>query len=359
MKTTVHIHVGMHKTGTTSIQATLFRNRRTLLREDVNYLAVSENHSTTLFPLLTAHPHRYRPNVRAGFDTEEKAARRNAAIDKAFRRELTRNRASHFVISGEDLFALGPAALKKLKLVLEPYADEIRIIVYVREPYSSINSAFQQRVRNGLDWNEVMAKPPIPRYRRISNFFEVFGREQVDVRIFKPERLKDGDLLTDFFDAIGVNAGVLKKLDRVSANRSLSFEAMLILQALIRIRPEHSAANAYPHRAQAIEDLLARIKGRPFQAPLSVFRQVQDEVQQELDWLHQILGEEVFSFDYRNYHDLSPEWSQDAIDSVTILICDMAEERAFSLGGLKRWGEDAIAIAARMLRRQRFGKPKL
>ena len=49
MKTNFYIHIGLHKTGSTSIQATLFKNRAALHEHGIHYLGLSQNHSTTLY----------------------------------------------------------------------------------------------------------------------------------------------------------------------------------------------------------------------------------------------------------------------------------------------------------------------
>lgn len=349
MSATIHLHVGMHKTGTTSIQATSFGNRRTLLRHGVNYLSLTENHGTVLYPLFSEQPHRYPTNVRAGVDVEEKAAQRNVVNEKAVRRELKRNQSPHVVMSGEALFNLPAAGLARLKHMLAPYADDVRILVYVRDPHGFINSAFQHRLRYGHDWQQLVASPPLPRYRRIRKFIEVFGADRVDVRVFDPAQLKGGDLLVDFFDAIGADPAVVKTLKPVKANESLSYEAVLILKALNRIYPNSHGDKRHPERADGVESILAMIQGRPFRLPRSVFAGLRAEIEPDLAWLHDFFGRQVFSFDPDAHDDPAPAWSEDAIDSLAVLINAMAKKKS-RVARLMQRDEGAFGSPVEMLR---------
>jgi hypothetical protein len=61
------LHVGMHKTGTTSIQQTLHANRARLQRAGLSYFEAEEtNHSRTVFSAFAEAPHLYHANRRQG-----------------------------------------------------------------------------------------------------------------------------------------------------------------------------------------------------------------------------------------------------------------------------------------------------
>jgi hypothetical protein len=323
MKATVYLHIGMHKTGTTSVQATLFNNRVPLRNHNINYLSINQNHSETLYPLVCDNPHLYHVNRSAGIDTEEKAAWRNERISRALRQELESNTCSRIVISGEDLIHLTPEGIERLRQKLLPFADRFRIVVYVRDPYDFINSAFQQKLRAGLTYEQLIASPPLPRYRRIQKFIKIFGREHVDIRIFEPTRFVNRDLIADFLAAIDAGPELAKTLDIVRANEALSHEAALILNEVNKRYPRVQDGIKNPCRAADLPQWLAAVAGQRFQCPSSVLAAAEPKLADDLRWLHTVLGERVFAAQVK-WVDPSPNWNGETLVSLSLLINDMA-----------------------------------
>src|ERR1700741_70550 len=103
MGTTFYIHIGVHKTGTKSIQYSLFNNREKLLEHGINYLRLESNHAPALISLLTDKPHTYARNILRHVDTPEIAGLYNASLKQQLTEELSNNRSPKVVISGEGL----------------------------------------------------------------------------------------------------------------------------------------------------------------------------------------------------------------------------------------------------------------
>lgn len=327
MKATVYLHIGVHKTGTTSIQATLFKNRIQLRNHAINYLAISQNHSETLYPLVCDNPHLYHVNRSVGIDTEEKAASRNAAVDKALRHELETNTCSRLVISGEDLIQLTPGGIERLKQKLLPFAAGFRVVVYVREPYAFINSAFQQRLRAGFTYEQLIANPPLPRYRRIRKFIQIFGREHVDIRVFEPTRFVNGDLISDFLAAVGADPDLAKTLEILRVNQALCHEAALLLNEANKRHPRGQDGLANPDRAADLPQWLAIVVGERFQCPSAVFAAAQPKLADDLQWLHTVIGEPVFTTPAQR-EEPAPSWNGETLTSLSSLINDLAKSIA-------------------------------
>ncbi len=66
------IHIGMHKTGTTSIQAALHGARDALAERGVLYPDLGPNHSHPLVSIFCGAPLDYYVNFYSGIDTPEK-----------------------------------------------------------------------------------------------------------------------------------------------------------------------------------------------------------------------------------------------------------------------------------------------
>lgn len=342
MKPAIYIHIGMHKTGTTSIQATFYANRRRLLRHDINYFGIAENHSQTLFPLFCDRPHAYIKNRRSGIDTEAKAARKNAATAYTLRRSLEKNRCSRFVISGEALSALSPAGVARLKATLAPYAAQMRIVAYLREPYGYMTSAVQQRLRDGETYEDLIAKPPLPNYRkRLSGYFESFGREQIEIRVFDPEHFAGADLIADFLTAIDAPAALARELPALRRNVALSLEAAWLMNAANKRYRRHSAAAPNPALFADLPELLAAIPGQRFALPPKVYAAAAPVIDEDLAWLHRQLGQTLFTRATPTER-AAPRWNEETVAALAVLINDLAHRTA---GWGHRW-QDAGAFIA-------------
>jgi hypothetical protein len=326
MKANIYIHIGLHKTGTTSTQATFFKNRKALLAHGINYLPLSENHSTTIYPLFIAEPHEYRPNRLAGIDTPEKAAKKNAATEAALRRELDANNSNSIVISGEDLSTLPATDLQRLKDTLAPYAARFRVIVYVREPYATVSSIFQQRLRRGHAYERISRRPPRPGYPRIGAAIEVFGRDNVDIRIFDGAHFVKGDLIADFLTAIDADPDLAKELGIERANVGLSQEAAALLAAHNKVRP----ANSYAERKELVE-WLARIPGQPYRCPPEYLAAAEPVIQEDLKWLRTLLGSDVFAAKMPA-PDTQNAWQDETVTALALALDDLVQGAGRKVG---------------------------
>ena len=78
------------------------------------------------------------------------------------------------------------------------------MIAYVRPPISYMESAFQQAVK-GRGERRIGGSRFWPRYReRFEKLDAVFGRENVRLKLFRPDVLRDGDVVLDFAHELGL-----------------------------------------------------------------------------------------------------------------------------------------------------------
>ena len=336
MRTKFYIHIGVHKTGTKSIQHTLSENRRVLRRHGINSLSGDPNHGPVLISLLADEPHRETRNILRHVDTPDKAAAYNASAQYRVMKSLARNRSPKFVISGEGLSPRKPQEIERFKQMLAPYAADYRIIVYVRDPYEYANSASLQRLKNGGVLDAPDKKFPLPKYRRnLSRWIDAFGRENVDIRVFDPKRFVGGDLISDFLVAIGESPELAKKLNVVRANQSMSHEAALILSEANKAIPALVDGRANRGRASNFHVEVANIKGEKFSIDPEEYLKHEAEALAEVEWLNSILGEPAFGRTHVRPAS-TPRWSEETVASIkkelTELVYAMREkDRRFFL----------------------------
>lgn len=326
MGTTFFIHIGVHKTGTKSIQQTFFDNRDKLLARGINYLPGDPNHGPALISLLSDNPHEDTRNIRRHVDTPQKAASYNAEIKREITKALKRNRSPKMVISGEGLSGLARKEIKRLKRMLAPYSQAYRIIVYVRDPYGYANSASLQRLKSGAVLGATDRKIPLPHYhRKLRRYIRAFGRENVDIRIFDPQRFIGGNLISDFLVAIGEAPQLAKSLNVARANQSMSHEAAVILSETNIAIPSSVDGRANRARAFGLHLYVANIEGEKFTIDPDTYLKHAAEAQADLAWLHQTIGEPVFEKPAPRPASV-PRWSEATVRSIKDLVRGMASE---------------------------------
>jgi hypothetical protein len=324
MHTSFYIHIGVNKTGSKSIQHTLFKNREKLLPHGINYSSIEPNLGPALFSLFSTAPDKDVRNIRRRMDTPEKAAIYNEAIRRKLVEEFAKNTSPKMVISAEGLSTL-PKGPEHLKALLDPYASKYRIIVYVRDYYDYTNSAVLQRLKDGEILGDPNAKLKIPRYKHwLWRYIRAFGRENVDIRLFDPKRFVGGDLIPDFLTAIGEPHQLAEELEIERANQSLSHEAAMILSAANQAIPTHVDGRANPARFLRLDKYLAKVVGEKFSIDPANYREHEASIFDDLKWLHKMLGEPVFEQSKPRPASV-PRWSAATVDSIKEVVGEMAE----------------------------------
>lgn len=283
------VHIGMHKTGSSSIQAAYSGDQL----GNVVYLDLpSANHSGFPFALLSKYPHRRARYIRDGYDKQE-IARRQAECRSEFVRKMSDvfNCCEKVIISGEVLSPprqIGQEEIEYLKEILGKYCKRVRIIGYVRPPVSFMQSAFQQRLKAGARGLDVGAL--YPHYRaRFEKFDKVFGRQNVELVPFHRDALHGGDVVKDFGYRIGVEVGDSR---RIQANQSLSLEATALLFVARQFGPKGSYKGFARDESERIT-LLSRIgKERLAFAP-SLVAPILDKNRNDIEWMTQRLGTSI------------------------------------------------------------------
>jgi hypothetical protein len=288
---TAYVHIGMHKTGTTSIQQTLARHRA-VLRDSYGmvYPSVSSNHSFPLFSLFCDDPAEYSGNINAGATSKDAIAKRNQDFADKLKTELDAG-GETLVLSGEDLGLLTRPGVHRLKRWLTGYATNVRILAYVREPVAWATSHAQQQVRQGKVLETLLEHALVPRFRRrLTPWMVAFGKENVSVSDFDVARAGPAGLVGHFTDQLGLPESVHETLEQKRANESLSAEAVTLMSALNAVKPAFVDNRASADRATKIDPVFARIKGRRFSLPEEAIARTEAMSAAEVNWLHEMFG---------------------------------------------------------------------
>jgi hypothetical protein len=226
------LHIGPHKTGTTSIQGALFAAKEEMARHGVDFPA------TTRHPMEAVLAACARPGMMGNTEPTERHWER--LLDQV---HATGERTS--VISSE-FFADAPDDETIGRIVGQLGGDRVHILVTLRPLARIMPSQWQQYVQNGLrmgyeDWlRHMIKKPPYEKpnpsvWRRhrhdrlVERWARAAGPERVTV-VVVDDRDKGG-LMRTFEALLGLPADLLQPVPD-TANRSLTLAETEMLRNL-------------------------------------------------------------------------------------------------------------------------------
>ena len=227
MTAEIILHIGQHKTGSTSIQKTLEAARDWLRSQGV------------LYPFSDVISHNHRSLAPAVFDFDQSGlkyrmgtneAEALSLSDKEWEKVRVQFHPDIFhkvILSAEDFFEpidLIRSERFRKKLCFDTSVT-FRILAYIRSPATFFMSRLQQNLRSGIP----LPKPGIfdPLIKTLESYKRCFGQTP-DVRPFEKGQLVSGDVVADFSSWIGYPS-IAKDFRVNDANSSISSEAMSVL----------------------------------------------------------------------------------------------------------------------------------
>lgn len=279
------VHIGMHKTGSSSIQQTL----NMIPMEEVEYLSLGpENHSAFLATLLSNNPENYHVHARSGRTLAHVQALKEKYTQKLHAALKATNK-TRVLISAEYLSQPngGGSELEYLKSIILQYCRRVRIIGYVRSPIGYMQSAFQQRLKGGgvLDFNLQAVYPDY--FRRLSKLDDIFGKKNVELIHYSYDVLYKGDAVQDFARRIGANLDPDKI---VRTNESLSLEATALLYTFRRFGGGSVGYEGFNHDNNLLVSALSGLGDQKLVFSRSLVASVLETNSEDIDWISRRLG---------------------------------------------------------------------
>lgn len=270
-KDEIILHAGLHKTGSTSIQATL----NGYDDGEMKYARLgSANHSKFLDHVFSTDQTEKWWHEEGAQELERWRAKVMRELDSKWRR---------LVFSAERLSTLGEKDAAAMLETLRPYAARIRFIAYARDPASYIASSLQQRIKFGSAEFRLPNQRPFFR-ERLAHYFELLPRDAVDIVPFLTFSEKNRDVVEDFCARIGAKVPPERI---VRNNESLSAEAVRLVYIWNREGGDKRGGKA---RRRMFHILREHFPGRfRLSRSLTMERVDWDDV----DWLEGMIGERV------------------------------------------------------------------
>ena len=258
------IHIGRHKTGTTSIQHFLAINEDLLLdKYGIYYPEIGRD------PLMNYH----HPLFRDWADNKKKLDLQliNEIIENAKRKSASRILLSSEILSRDSITETKWNQLK------EAFNDEISIIVYLRRQDNYLQSLYAEEIKHGL----IKSKSTIKDTKTNLDYFQflapicrTFKKNRIIVKSF--DRAIKLDLYQDFLINLGITFNDEFQLPPDKLNQSLPWRYLKIVKY----------ANDYPfirkffinNITMRLINSLAKISPSFFNTPLPLTEEQRQEI---------------------------------------------------------------------------------
>lgn len=236
MRKRLFIHVGPHKTGTTSLQNFLFRYRKKLLTGGILFP------DDEIAPWFTQH--RLAFALRGIKDTRRHDQPDAEAELAWITKQIDRSKATTAVLSAESFFSMKPAAIKRLREAFAPY--DCRIVFYARPQDETFVSTYAQKIKSPRTYfaepiGPLLAapqnlSPDLDLYGHATNWADEFGADNIDLRLYTATP----DVRLDLLSLIGGDAFAHLVPDAPSgtANISPTIEALEHIRLFKQTKPD-------------------------------------------------------------------------------------------------------------------------
>lgn len=243
------VHIGTEKTGTSSIQMFLYKNRKKLIKSGYHFLQSAGKTNNWALPAFFSSDDRFNELYRdEGIRTRQQIDQFKLNFFEQFERELSSLRKNiHTVIISSEHFhsrIRTKAEMKEVQGFLSSYFSEVKIVCYLREQAATCASWYSTSMKSGgtLSFEEFFkrCKPGnyyFNYYEMLSNWEQYFGPESMEVALFSQDQFLNRDLLDDFTARISPSlVGTLNKSIQ-SENESLKPVGQALARAVNIIFP--------------------------------------------------------------------------------------------------------------------------
>lgn len=291
------LHIGLEKTGTTSIQWFLSDHRDQLIGDGF------------LHPRLTGHGG-HAPLCVASYDhfrDDDLCRYAHVSNENDWREypdslretlcaemeEGARIGANTLIISSEHIQSRlrSTTELNRLRSILhEVGVKSIDVLVYLRDPVEIAASLYSTAVKFG---SKSLAPPsPDHEYYRnvcdhratILRFCEVFGTSSVRPRLFEKPSFPKGSILLDFCEMAGIPHWKYT-ISMDAANRSLSEIGIAILARLNEVVPVFLHGHYNPDRQKLIAHLESRFSSPPYRPSMETVSAYRNAFSESNEWV--------------------------------------------------------------------------
>ncbi|QOP42663.1 hypothetical protein FJR45_01330 [Sulfurimonas sediminis] len=290
-KKKLFLHIGTRKTATSSIQKTIYRNRKIFEKNNLYYPKNwREAHNLEIYCMFADKPENYSFNVFNNY-SKQQVEENNEINRKNIISEIKNTKCKNILLSAEDASALTQKNIENLKKFInhELNITNTKIIVAVRDILSYIASDMQQLIKDGV--GEVNIKLYENFYRnKIEKYINVFGRENIIVYKFEDSVEHEMGPVGYFCDILEVHKDVLSKITIEKTNEGVSDKAIDLIKYINSKVPLTNNLKLSDGRFKGDTQLLNFLSGNKFIPKKEYQERVLKQNSNDLKWLKSILN---------------------------------------------------------------------
>ena len=292
MLNAIHIHVGVHKTGSSFIQHAFFRDRESLLETyGLVYPGATANHGVPLVSIFRQRATPYSGDIRRGIIDPASRGEANVRDRAAFEAALRTTPASDALISGEGLSTLNSIEVRELVDWLERFAHRLEVVALVREHTAWGASAAAQRVKSGKRMEKVVSEPPLNDYREaLGPWIEAVGLEAMRVADYRLSMSRPGGVLEFMCESLPVDPSWWAGSDGATRNVSPSEHALRLVSKVNELFPMFVDGDVGPRRFQGDVNWMLNVEGPVFRLPQPVIERLWESAVGDRQWVSETFG---------------------------------------------------------------------
>lgn len=259
----LYLHIGTEKTGTTSVQKFFRANRERLAAHGIVYPVAPGNQNHQGLAAAAQDPAKHGPLRRAmGIRAEDEAQNYRSEMMAKLAVEFRRRPYRLAVMSGEHCSSrlMEDEELVWLKDQLSPFFENIHIVVYIRRQDDYLLSTYSTAIKSGATYPlrlppDRMIRQRYDHWELLERWVRVFGRDRVICRKFERAALRNGDIVDDILEVIGIDPAGYERPEDV--NESLDAESLEFLRMFNKHVPRFVKRKVNPARDNVVP-LLSR-----------------------------------------------------------------------------------------------------
>ncbi len=287
----VILHIGQHKTASSTIQNSLQGAERARLLSGVRYCEFSRPNHSFLVASAFADPAcvPYHKSLKFGSGIPYRFMKAQSAKEH-IKNELNtaREQKVPLILSAEDFCALSYEELAAAKLFFsELGVKRVRVIGYARSVESWANSFSQQIIKQGVQTIDEVSEIEIyPKYREnFEKFVDLFGEENVYISAFDKSALKSGCIVADFLskcDIIGAEIPVINR------NTSINLFEAKVASRVIPLCRQRAGRNYSKYRP-LVQSYCSEFGGRKFSLQRKTLDRCREAASDDIEWARDTL----------------------------------------------------------------------
>lgn len=247
----------MAKTGSSSIQRYLAKNRRSLFDQGIIYPKTLGNKNHMKLAAYALNDDKNPPVKRiCGIYNSTELIEFRSKLEQDLIEEIERSSCNTIILSNEHCDCLlEQEEVDRLHKLINKISNNITVIFYVRRQDSFLEAMYSTKIKNGST-EKFKIPTDIRRYDYYSlacRYEKTFGKNSLTIRTYDRDTLKDNDIVSDFSEIIGYNHTQLKN-EPSDANQRLDQTCLEFLRELNNYLPRMTPKKGIcPNRGNIVQ----------------------------------------------------------------------------------------------------------